>query len=65
MKILLNGVAFTTSATHLMALVQEQGLDPGSVIAEHNKGVIKQEAWDKTLIRQGDIIELLSFVGGG
>ena len=65
MEIQLNGATVTTSASNLMVLVKAQGLDPGSVIIEYNHGVIKQDAWDKTFIRPGDILELLSFVGGG
>lgn len=65
MEIQLNGAMVTTSAPNLMALVQAQGLDPGSVIIEYNHGVIKQDVWDKTPVRPGDSLELLSFVGGG
>ncbi len=65
MEIQLNGAMVNTSVPHLMALVKAQGLDPGSVIIEYNHNVIKQDAWDKTPVRPGDILELLSFVGGG
>ncbi|SMC78773.1 sulfur carrier protein [Desulfocicer vacuolatum DSM 3385] len=65
MEIQLNGKLITTSAPNVMALVKARGLDPGSVIIEYNKNVIKQDVWDKTPVRPGDILELLSFVGGG
>ncbi|MFO7748722.1 MAG: sulfur carrier protein ThiS [Desulfobacteraceae bacterium] len=65
MEIQLNGTVVNSSAADLMELVTEQGLDPGCVVVEHNHGVIKQEAWEKTPVCNGDIVELLSFVGGG
>ena len=65
MEIYLNGAVCDTSASHLMGLVKEQGLEPRAVIVEHNHGIIKQADWEQTVIQKGDTVELLSFVGGG
>lgn len=48
-----------------MDLVIEQQLDTMSLVAELNFKIIKQAEWNDTLIKEGDTIELLSFVGGG
>ena len=65
MKILLNGSSVDTESADLEALVREQGIDPTSLVIEHNLSVIKQAEWPATPIREGDTIELLNFVGGG
>lgn len=65
MKINLNGNPVETHSISLLDLVEEQGLNPVSLIAEYNYEVVKQETWDNIHIKDKDTIELLSFVGGG
>lgn len=65
MKINLNGKNIESSCRTLMDLVLEQGLEPQALIAELNFKLIRQAEWDNTSIKEGDTIELLSFVGGG
>ena len=65
MKINLNGKKKESQSRTLMDLVLEQDFDPDSLIAEVNFEVIRQETWQDTSIKEGDHIELLSFVGGG
>ena len=65
MKINLNGKKMESESQTLMDLVLEKGLDPNSLIAEVNFEVIRQEIWKDVSIKNGDNIELLSFVGGG
>lgn len=35
------------------------------VIAEINGDIIRPPQWDEVMIKEGDTIELLNFVGGG
>ena len=65
MHIILNGEQTAISSRTLLAMVQEKGFDPDSVIAEVNVELIKKENWDRTVLAEGDTVELLSFVGGG
>lgn len=65
MIINLNGTLVETHCHSLMDLVEEQGLNPTSLIAEYNFKVVKQDSWDHIHIKDKDNIELLSFVGGG
>ena len=65
MEIRLNGKKQTTECASLSILIKESGFDRGALIAEVNQQVIKQNDWADTPIREGDEIELLSFVGGG
>lgn len=65
MKINLNGKIVESKSRTLMDLVLETGIDPDSLIAEVNLNVISQDIWQDISIKEGDTIELLSFVGGG
>ncbi|MFH2093252.1 MAG: sulfur carrier protein ThiS [Pseudomonadota bacterium] len=65
MKINLNGSLVETQSHDLKAFVVEQGLDPVSLIVEYNYQVVKQDTWAEIHIKNGDNLELLSFVGGG
>ncbi|MCK5163211.1 MAG: sulfur carrier protein ThiS [Desulfobacula sp.] len=65
MKINLNGKRVESKSKTLMDLVLEQGFDLTSLIIEINFEVIKQETWQDISIKEGDNVELLSFVGGG
>ncbi len=65
MKINLNGKNVESESQTLMDIVMEQGFDPAALIAEVNFEVIRQETWQSVSIKDGDKIELLSFVGGG
>jgi len=65
MQINLNGEKVESERQTLMEFILEKGLDPTSLIAEVNFKVIRQEIWKEITIKEGDNIELLSFVGGG
>lgn len=69
MKIKLNGSETRTDAQCLSDLVSEfvtgRGLDPEGLIAEYNYQVVRQDLWPDTRLNPGDVVELLSFVGGG
>lgn len=65
MEIRLNGQKVISNSATLFRLISETGFDTQSLIAEVNFEVIKEENWSDTAIKDGDQIELLSFVGGG
>ncbi|MCK4882456.1 MAG: sulfur carrier protein ThiS [Candidatus Omnitrophica bacterium] len=49
----------------LTSLVEQSCRDKTPVIAELNGKVIKLEQWEETSLKEGDVVELVSFVGGG
>ena len=49
----------------LDALVAAKGLCPEKIVVEHNFCIIAREDWSKITIKDGDTIEVISFVGGG
>ncbi len=46
-------------------LIGQLGVNPATVIIEHNKVIIGRDAWLTTIIKENDCLEILAFVGGG
>ncbi len=65
MQINLNGENVESKCPTLMEFIVEQGFNLNALIAEVNFEVVKQESWKDINLKEGDNIELLSFVGGG
>ena len=66
MQITLNGdaheIAGPLTVTELLAQLQ---IDARRVAVEHNLVVLKRETFEQTMIREGDEVEIVNFVGGG
>jgi sulfur carrier protein len=65
MKIQLNGEAYSTEARTITELLKENDIVPERVAIELNLKIIKKDRYNDTEIRDGDEIEVVSFVGGG
>ena len=65
MYIKVNGKPENTSVENLAVFLRDRGLDPKSLVVEYNGEVLRADRWADTLLREGDRLELLSFVGGG
>ena len=66
MKITLNGTAKELRhAMDLQSLIGQFCKNKPYVIAEVNGDIVKRPAWEKTIIDEGDNIELVNLVGGG
>ena len=52
-------------ALSLDALVAAKGLCPNKIVVEHNFAIIAKEDWPKITLKDQDMIEIISFVGGG
>lgn len=65
MELYVNGVAETGPPCTITELVVRKGLAPGALVVELNQQIIKQEQWPLIQLKDGDRLELLSFVGGG
>jgi len=66
MKITLNGqVKEFPNIPNLESIVDQFCKDKNPVIAELNGSIIKNPLWQETIVKEGDTIELVSFVGGG
>ena len=47
------------------ALVASKKLCPEKIVLEHNFHILSREDWSKVALRDGDTVEIVSFVGGG
>ena len=66
MTITLNGEPFELSGPlTVTALLSRLEIDARRVAVEHNVTVLKRTAFDETVIRDGDEVEIVNFVGGG
>jgi len=61
----LNGEEREVSAGTVEQLLNELGIRPGRVVVELNRGVVAHEAHATTLLKEGDAVEIVQFVGGG
>jgi sulfur carrier protein len=46
-------------------LLRHFDIDARRVAVEHNVVVLKRHAFDETIVREGDHVEIVNFVGGG
>ena len=60
-----NGKEVRLKETTIEDLVAAKELPPASLVVEYNGRIVKQADWSQVLLGQGDVLELLNFVGGG
>lgn len=66
MRLKINGeIKEDIRALTLRELLEELGITPGRVAVEVNLQVIKKADYEGFSIRDGDVIEIVNFVGGG
>ncbi|MGB0715388.1 MAG: sulfur carrier protein ThiS [Phycisphaerae bacterium] len=66
MKIIINGQACETEDDMSVAqLLKERNLDPIRVAVELNEDVVSRKRFSETSLRDGDRVEIVTFVGGG
>jgi sulfur carrier protein len=46
-------------------LLEELSIRPGRVVIELNRDVLPRDAYQNTLLKEGDAVEIVHFVGGG
>ena len=66
MTITLNGDRYDIAEPlTVTALLKALSIDARRVAVEHNLTILKRTAFDETVVREGDSIEIVNFVGGG
>ena len=65
MKITVNGNIETIEPCTIDEYVERKNLNPSALVVEHNQQIIQQQRWGEIQLAEDDILELLSFVGGG
>jgi sulfur carrier protein len=71
MRLLINGQeqVFANPPTRavftLEALIKDLGMKSDRVAVELNRDIVPREQWPVTLLKDGDRLEIVHFVGGG
>ena len=66
MQIQLNGERTSVAVgTTIGELIRAKGLDPDTVVVEHNRTIPATSDWDTITLMENDALEVLRFVGGG
>lgn len=66
MRVVINGdEREVPEATTLTQLAKLLGLAAERVAVELNLRVVRRPEWDETVLREGDRVEIVHFVGGG
>jgi thiamine biosynthesis protein ThiS len=64
--ITLNGERFELGGPITVTeLLSQLDIDARRVAVEHNVVVLKRALFDRTIVRDGDQVEIVNFVGGG
>jgi sulfur carrier protein len=66
MNIIVNGKLFVIeSGVSLEQFLKGCGFDPAKTVAAINGNVIRGENCDGVVLKENDVLEVMSFVGGG
>ena len=66
LQIILNGDAREVAGPlTVTALLAQLSIDSRRVAVEHNLAVLKRHTFETTMVREGDSVEIVNFVGGG
>jgi sulfur carrier protein len=66
MELIINGdVIEFSEPLSLQTLIQHLGMKVDRVAVELNRDIVSRENWDKTMLANGDRLEIVHFVGGG
>lgn len=66
MEIKCNGaVRQVDEGSTVYSIIVDLGLEPDSVVAECDGAIVRREAYGTTPLKEGSVVELIRFVGGG
>ncbi len=69
MKLQINGelkvINTEEKEPNLAQVIKRLCLDPKLIVVEHNGSIINPKKWENQTINDGDILEIVTIVGGG
>ncbi|KAF0146455.1 MAG: sulfur carrier protein [Nitrospirae bacterium] len=65
MRLIINGDNIDSNAGTVKELLEELKIEPGRVAVEVNLAIIKKAEYESYVLKDGDRIEIVNFVGGG
>ncbi|MDO5335140.1 MAG: sulfur carrier protein ThiS [Coriobacteriia bacterium] len=60
-----NGEELSLAGKTLLDFLKEASYDPTRIAVERNGDIVPKRAYAETILEDGDLIEVVSFVGGG
>lgn len=61
----INGESKPIAGRNLLDYLKEVGFEPERIVVEKNRLILPREELGKTILQDGDEVEVLCFVGGG
>ena len=65
MDVTINGELRTIEASNVEQMLHSLNLDPRIVVVELNRVIIRRPLLATTPVAEGDVVEIVHFVGGG
>lgn len=66
MKVRINGEDIILDGqVSIATVITTRKINPEAVMVEYNGAILSKENWDRVLLKETDILEIVSFVGGG
>lgn len=65
MKIQVNGKEIDFNGTTVADLVKKYKLKDDGVVVEKNETIVQRDTYKKEILQEGDVVEIVMFVGGG
>lgn len=65
MKIKVNDRDLDFNGSTVEKLIKTLFLEPGRVVVERNGNIVSRDKYGDTYLNEGDILEIVRFVGGG
>jgi sulfur carrier protein len=66
MRLTVNGKeTIVDQALTIYCFLEQKGIIPASVVVEYNREIPEREKWKDILLKDGDELEIIKFMGGG
>ena len=63
--VLINGKNTSADGKTVSQYLEEANYNPQTIAVELNEDILPKSQYDKTVLKDGDVLEVVSFVGGG
>lgn len=61
----INGVDIDKTELPLMQYLEENSIQPQRIAVELNEEILPKSEYSATVLKDGDVVEIVNFVGGG
>lgn len=61
----INGMQIDVAGKTLAQYLETTSYDPKRIAVERNGDIVPKSCYDRTVMEDGDVVEVVSFVGGG